>query len=309
MAYPVVLFTYNRLEHTKKVVQSLQQNALASDTKLYICSDAAKTPENEPKVAACREYFKSVSGFAEVEVVELAQNHNVKKAVKYMGDMLSAKYEAWIGIEDDAIAHPQFLQFMNDCLNFYKDNERVVIVNAYAHENAFKRALIKKNYPYDVVFGVAFHCFGWGTWSAKWKNFEIAMPEKAYFKGMGTKLSIFNKSWGHLMSHKVASKPMSELWDIHTSYYMLKHNLVAVWPVRGYISNIGFDGSGLHGYDFKDNIFGEALEPKTNPTFVTDIDTSRKYDFGIFVQVAYKWVSAFVGNFFKILSGKGSKHH
>ncbi|NIZ40374.1 hypothetical protein PVA45_02455 [Entomospira entomophila] len=299
--YPVALFTYNRLEHTQKVVESLQKNILASATTLYICSDAPRNEEDKPKVEACRAYFKQIDGFAAVEVIELETNHNVKRAVKKMGDLLSSKYEAWIGIEDDAVAHPMFLQFMNDTLNYYKDNEKVVIVNAYAHEIAFKNALIKKNYPYDVVFGVAFHCFGWGTWSHKWKNFDISMPEKDYFKGLGSNFSIANRSWGHLMSHKVASKPSSELWDIHTTYYMLKNDLVAVWPVRGYIQNIGFDGTGLHGYNFDGKIFGEALDPKAKVTFTDDIELSRKYDFAIFAQVALKWVRAFIGNFFKII--------
>lgn len=302
MAYPIILFTYNRPEHTRKVVEALALNKLASETKLYICSDAAKSDKELEKVLECRAYFKTITGFQSVEIIELEENHNVKRAVRRMGDMMSARYDAWIALEDDALPHAYFLQFMNDALLYYRDNKRVALINAYAHEKAFKNALIKNNYPYDVVFGPAFHCFGWGTWANKWKNFDIAMPSKDYFKGMGNKFTIlFKTTWGHLLSHKVASKPTSELWDIHMTYYMLKNNLVAVWPVRGYISNIGFDGSGLHGYNFDPAIFSELLDPKEKLVFTDDIDKSRAYDFQIFIGVAKKWVPAFTGNFLKKL--------
>lgn len=299
--YPVILFTYNRLEHTKKAVASLLANKLSSQTKLYICSDGPRNTEDVPKVKACRDYFSRIKGFLDVEVVELSENHNVKRAVKLMGDMLSSKYEAWIAIEDDVLVHSLFLQFMNDALNYYKSNSEILLVNAYAHERAFRNALIKKNYPYDVIFGMAFHCFGWGIWSDKWKNIDLNMPEEHYFKGLGNKFSIFNRSWGHLMSHKVASRPTSELWDIHVTYYMLKNNMVAVWPVRGYLCNIGFDGTGIHGYNFSDSIFCEELSPKDNLNFTMDIALSRRYDFAIYSQVAIKWVKAFLGNFLRVI--------
>ncbi|WP_240516468.1 hypothetical protein [Brachyspira sp. G79] len=37
---PVGLVVYNRIEHTKRVIEALKKNTLASDTDLYIFSDA-----------------------------------------------------------------------------------------------------------------------------------------------------------------------------------------------------------------------------------------------------------------------------
>ena len=39
MLAPVVLFVYNRLEHTKGVVDTLSKNQLAKETELFIFSD------------------------------------------------------------------------------------------------------------------------------------------------------------------------------------------------------------------------------------------------------------------------------
>ena len=39
---PVILFTYNRPEHTRRTIEALAKNELAQDTELFVFSDAAK---------------------------------------------------------------------------------------------------------------------------------------------------------------------------------------------------------------------------------------------------------------------------
>lgn len=39
---PVILFTYNRPDHTKKVLDALAENELAKDSELYIFCDGPK---------------------------------------------------------------------------------------------------------------------------------------------------------------------------------------------------------------------------------------------------------------------------
>ena len=43
MNAPVVLFVYNRLDHTMNVIESLSKNLMADQTDLYVFSDAALT--------------------------------------------------------------------------------------------------------------------------------------------------------------------------------------------------------------------------------------------------------------------------
>ena len=44
---PIVLFVYNRPDHTKQTVEALQKNELAIDSELFIYSDAAKNENAE----------------------------------------------------------------------------------------------------------------------------------------------------------------------------------------------------------------------------------------------------------------------
>lgn len=53
---PVGLVVYNRKNHTQKTIESLKNNTLASETDLYIFSDAANKKEDEKAVNEVREY-------------------------------------------------------------------------------------------------------------------------------------------------------------------------------------------------------------------------------------------------------------
>ena len=53
---PVILFTYNRPEHTKRTIEALAANELAAETDLYVFSDAAKKDADKGKVQEIRSF-------------------------------------------------------------------------------------------------------------------------------------------------------------------------------------------------------------------------------------------------------------
>ena len=84
MQAPVVLFVYNRLDHTMNVIESLSKNVGAKDTDLYVFSDAAKTENGQEKVNAVREYIRKKDwreSFQKVTVVEAEQNKGLAKSI------------------------------------------------------------------------------------------------------------------------------------------------------------------------------------------------------------------------------------
>ena len=63
---PIVLFVYNRLNHTRQSLEALQKNDLASKSELIIYSDSAKNQNDLDKVAKVREYIKNIDGFKKI---------------------------------------------------------------------------------------------------------------------------------------------------------------------------------------------------------------------------------------------------
>jgi hypothetical protein len=66
---PICLFTYNRLFETKKTVEALQQNFLATQSELFIFSDGSKTTQGKEKIQQVRNYLKTITGFKAVTII------------------------------------------------------------------------------------------------------------------------------------------------------------------------------------------------------------------------------------------------
>ena len=65
---PVVLFVYNRPEHTLKTIAALKANGLALQTDLFVYADGARSPAHQPSVDAVRECIADIKGFKSVTV-------------------------------------------------------------------------------------------------------------------------------------------------------------------------------------------------------------------------------------------------
>lgn len=59
---PIILFVYNRPEHTLKTVEALAANSLAKDSDLFIFSDGPKNDSARPAVESVRQYVESIRG-------------------------------------------------------------------------------------------------------------------------------------------------------------------------------------------------------------------------------------------------------
>ena len=78
---PIALFVYNRPEHTRRTLNSLQKNLLADESRLFIFSDGAKTPADQAKVDEVRQLISDVSGFKSVKVIEGKQNKGLANSI------------------------------------------------------------------------------------------------------------------------------------------------------------------------------------------------------------------------------------
>ena len=78
---PVVLFVYNRPEHTAKTVEALKTNVGAEETELYIFCDYAKNENAIPKMPETRDYVKKITGFKAVHITMREENFGLAKSV------------------------------------------------------------------------------------------------------------------------------------------------------------------------------------------------------------------------------------
>ncbi|MEG1838998.1 MAG: glycosyltransferase, partial [Bacteroidaceae bacterium] len=121
---PIILFTYNRPEHTRRIITSLLQNSEAAKSELFIYSDAPKDASIQEAVEQVRTYIHSIKGFAQVNIVERKENWGLARNVIDGVTTIVNRFERVIVLEDDLVVAPYFLKFMNDALEMYKDEPR-----------------------------------------------------------------------------------------------------------------------------------------------------------------------------------------
>ena len=125
---PVVIFVYNRPEHTKKTIEALAENYLAKETDVFIFSDAAKNEKATANVQLTRKYIESIPDknlFKSVEIIKASKNKGLANSVISGVTEIIGKFGKVIVVEDDLVTSKDFLQYMNGALEYYKNNDRL----------------------------------------------------------------------------------------------------------------------------------------------------------------------------------------
>ena len=245
MLAPVVLFVYNRLDHTTNVINSLRKNLLADQTDLYIFSDAAKSENGLEKVNAVREYIRKIdwrSSFQSVTVVEAEHNKGLAKSIIGGVTGILGKYGKVIVVEDDLVLSPYFLKYMNGALDYYKDVPDVWSISGYSFP---MKSL--KNYPHDVFYSYRGSSWGWATWLDRWVKTDWEVKDYLELMQDKKRQKHFNLGGGDLTGMlKLQMEGKINSWAIRWVYTQSNLNMYTVYPKNSYILNDGCDGSGTN---------------------------------------------------------------
>lgn len=245
MNAPVVLFVYNRVEHTKQVLEALNQNTGVSETDLYIFSDAPVNEiedENVKIVRECIAEFKTNNRLRKVEIILAKENKGLEKSIITGVTEIINRYGKVIVLEDDIVTAPDFLEFMNHALNYYKEDNKIWSVSGY-NLNTPK---IKKGNK-DVYIGYRGECWGWASWADRWNKVDWNVSDYDEFVKNRTMQHDFNKG-GRDMSYllKLQQERKVKSWAIRWNYQQFKEKMLTVFPKYSKVVNIGFDGSGTN---------------------------------------------------------------
>ena len=160
---PVALFTYKRLEITERVIQSLRGNEEAAETELIIYSDGPKSTSDTQEVDNIRRYLGGLTGFKNIDLIYRDKNLGLAQSFIQGITETLARYEKAIFLEDDNLLSKHFLSFMNEALNYYKNNEKVICVTGYSWP------LVPT--PKQPFFVRGAETWSMGTWRRGWKHF------------------------------------------------------------------------------------------------------------------------------------------
>lgn len=237
---PIVLFCYNRPEHLYRTITALRANELAQESRLIVYSDAPRDNAAEAGVREVRSFIRMIDGFASVDIVEQQENRRLApQIIEELPKVLSCFGKA-IVLEDDIVTSPYFLRFMNDGLDKYANDERVISIHGY-------------NYPINEPMPETFFlkgadCWGWATWERGWDLFEqdgCKLMKILNDKNLLDRFDFFCKGvFSSLLKKQIDG--VIDGWDIRWYASALVNDKLTLYPGKSLVKNIGLDGSGMH---------------------------------------------------------------
>ena len=237
---PILLFVYNRPEHLKQLIASLQANAEAAQSMLFIYTDAARNKADEEQVNKVREVIRHIDGFASIEVIERATNWGLARNIIGGVTEQIRRYGRVIVLEDDLVVSPYFLRFMNDALEAYKDEPQVGHIQACD---------FTQDASLPDTFLIKFTgSWGWATWERAWQHFNPdgqALLNELENRRL-TRRFDFNGNYRftRMLRRQVQGKNNS--WAIRWNASLFLKDILSLNVGRSLVQNNGFDGSGTH---------------------------------------------------------------
>jgi hypothetical protein len=239
---PIVLFVYNRPDHTRRTLDALVANPLATKSDLIIYADGPKKPEHCGSVRAVRDLLRNASGFKSIKIVEREANLGLANSIiSGVSEVCAARGRA-IVMEDDLVVSPDFLTFLNAGLDHYQNEEDVFQISGYgypAHDESTSQSF----------FLPMVSCWGWATWSRAWAKFDSKMSALRELDNDPTARRRFNVDDTYDYYGMACQQRQGKIdsWGIRWQLTLFKNAGLVLYPNQTLVTNIGVDNSGTHG--------------------------------------------------------------
>lgn len=242
---PVVMICYSRAATLKKSLGHLAQCEGVEGRAIRLYLDAPYRDEDRVK---CEEAYGAACEMRDtilpnLEVIRRSSNFGVPgNLMSAVGENLD-RYGRIIFFEDDVCVSRTFLQYLDEGLEFYKDDKRIFCINGY--RKSFLPAPC--HYPHDVDLTLRNEAWGFGIWKDRWEKIDFEMKDWYADKADGgfmSRLDARGLEVKDLVEAQISGR--IHTWDVQCTYHMAKYGLYAVEPRHSLTKNIGFGAEGVH---------------------------------------------------------------
>ncbi len=239
---PVALFAYTRLSHLRRTVEALVKNDGAANSELIVFSDGPRR-DAENDVAAVRHYLRDVTGFRSVAIMERERNCGLANSIIQGVTQVLREHDRVIVMEDDLLTSQYFLRFMNEGLEYYKDDDRVASIHGYLYP-------VDRPLP-ETFFLRGADCWGWACWRRSWRLFD---PDGRHLiselrrRGL-TRAFDLDGAYAFTQMLEDQTSGANDSWAIRWHASAFLQDRLTLYPGRSLVHNTGNDLSGRHGAD------------------------------------------------------------
>jgi len=238
---PVILFVYRR--DVKKTIDSLLNNNLANQTDLFIYSDGSKNEKDKEDVIIVRDFIKNIYGFKSVTLFNSEKNKGLANSIIDGVTRIINEYGRVIVLEDDLLVSKDFLEYMNNALNYYNNDKMIWSISGFGPN----LSCLNKNHK-NLYLSPRASSWGWASWKDQWNSVDWICKD-FYALKKDLKLRSMFELGGNDMYKMLELQMLGKIdsWAIRWCFSQFLQNKYTVYPVKSKIINLGlYDNKGTH---------------------------------------------------------------
>lgn len=280
---PIVLFVYNRPDHTESCLKAIMDAELSSESTLYIFSDGPKDINDSlelEKIKLVRKIITKENWCLNVKIIESESNKGLAASIIDGVSMVIGEFGKVIVLEDDIIVSKGFLKYCNKALELYEKDDEVMHVSASMFNANFTAST-------NTFFLKVLSCHGWATWKRAWDKLNLdALDHLTYFQSDFKRSYDFDVEGSSYFLEQLRRNVSGQLktWAVLWYASWLRAGGLSIFPVNSLLINEGFDGSGVNC-----GVTNSYLNPAVDYIEIDKIEISENLD--IRNSVAKFWVS------------------
>lgn len=232
MKAPIAIFGFNRPGHFRAMVESLKSNKSWNEREIYVFVDGARNADEEEKVREVVSIARGLTGHVAVSETNKGLAQSIIGGVTEVID----RHGRAIVLEDDLVLLPRFLEFMDQALDVYQSDERIMSVCGYGLK--IERP---KGYEGDVYLSRRSSSWGWATWADRWHTIDWNVSDWASLRSDRARQRAFNRGGSDMYSMlRDYMEGRNRSWAIRFCYSQFLQNRWSVHPFRTLVLNEGF---------------------------------------------------------------------
>lgn len=288
MNAPICIFVFKRVDTTRQMFESLLRCPECKDSELHIYQDEARNDSEADGVDKVRELCETITGFKSIHLHPARMNKGMAASIIDGVTEVLKEHESVIVLEDDIVVAPDFLTFMNEALDAYRDREEIWSISGYTP----RLEELASRDPHGVFLVPRAQCWGWATWADRW---ELTDWEVDDYKRMNhAKQREFNRGGNDLYRTLLMERNGKiESWAIRWAYAAFRNKRLTVNPVSTKTKNIGLGASDSHkGWHDRRHIVElsgvtTVVDPNVQEDAVLEHAFKKHHDLGLVSKVGY----------------------
>lgn len=243
---PVLLITFNRPEHTRRVLSVIMT---AQPRSLYVFQDGVRKG-NDADLVKCSQVRQVVNELTNGTQVRLHTNYSEVNLGCGPGPVAAITWffgevDRGIIIEDDCVLSPTAFEYYECLLERYENDYRVSAITATNLHLKWRSR--RQPYLFATVGAGTLGC--WASWSRAWKSFDYYIKAWHTEEGRKTIDEALGKKVYREYYKKIFDKcdeKQTHMWDYQWFFAKTLNHTLTVVASLNQVSNIGFDEEGTH---------------------------------------------------------------